>query len=123
MHIPGSTVQDIHIHRFPHGFLIHRTVSIGHDKAVSRFRGFKGFTGNVPLKVLFLRPGNTPHLQEHHGHALHRIPPDHYSRILPVPEPLFYINILIRQIDPAGESDFSVNNQYFPVIPVVIMGG
>ena len=39
--------------------------------------------------------------------------------------PVFFngVNVLVRQIDPAGVGHFSVDGDNFPVVPIVLLGG
>ena len=62
-----------------------------------------------------------PHLKEHQRKALNRVSLQHHGSIFPVAEPFPPVDILVGEIYAAVECHFSVNNQNFAMIPVIIM--
>ena len=75
--------------------------------------------GTIPLKLTGGSGDDTPHLQKHHGKTPYRVPVQPDAGILPVSEPHFFIDILVRQIDTAGKSRVAVDHRDLPVITVV----
>ena len=70
-----------------------------------------------------LRLGNVPHFQKHERKPFRRVSFQPDCRILPVSEPFFPVDILVRQIRASRMSNPSVHNQDLPVIPVIVMAG
>ena len=68
-------------------------------------------------------PDIVPHGEEHHRQVPHRVPFQDNGGILPVTVFFIGVDILIRQIDAAGEAGVPVDYADFPVIPVIEPGG
>ena len=69
---------------------------------------------------IFLLPGcDGPKLQKCGRQALHRLPFQPQTRVLPQSVRKFQTEIGIRQIVTAGVADFSVDDGDFPMVPVV----
>ena len=72
---------------------------------------------------LLFRLGNVPHFQKHERKPFHSIAFQADRRILPVTEPDFPVNIFVCQIRASRMGNPPVDDQDFPMIPVVIMAG
>ena len=119
MYIVFGPVENVHIDALPHLIIVQWTIAVGHHIAL-RLHRRRGQQRLVPAGFLLRQ---VPHLQEHQGKALHRLSPQEDGGILPVAEALLAVDVLIRQIYAAGEGHLAVDDQDFPVIPVVIVGG
>ena len=125
MHVPLRLVEDVHVHLLPHILVVQGTVAVGHHVAgpggCRRASVLKVF--QIALVGLLPPLRDVPVLQKHHGKTLHRVPLEHHRRVLPVAEALLPVDVLIRQIDAAGEGRVAVDHHDLPVIPVVLVGG
>ena len=102
-----------------HGLVVSRGVAVGLHHAViadalERFgRGAEG--DGVVLLVADIIPHGKEHLRERVG----RPPAYLYAAVEPVPEPLALVDILVRQVNAAGEGGHAVHDADLAVVPVV----
>ena len=121
VHILSRAGEDVHIDPLAHPILIQRTVGIRQDKALFVLK-----TGGMcqqpaaDLRGSFI---HAPELQEHQREAARRLAADHESRILPVAVFRELVDVLVRQIDAAGEGHLTVNDSDLAVVAVVVVGG
>ena len=119
MYIVRRPVKDIHIDSLTHMFPVQRAVIVWDDR-----------TGRV-LRILCLRLQirrqvspraiGFPHLQEHQGKASYCSSLNADGIVLPMSKAFHPVDILICQIDAAGIGKLPVNDQDFPVIPVIVV--
>ena len=102
--------------------VVQRRIAEGLDEALAAGQavGIGGPEGGDILQG----PGvGVPHGEEHHGHGPDGLAPEKDAAVLPVAEPLMAVDVLVGQIDAAGEAHLSVNNHQLPVVPVVEPSG
>ena len=119
MNIFRCSVDHIYVYRFSCPVLVKRAVAVRHDitRGVLRHIARSGQPGLIVRIAL----SHIPHLKEHKSKTPDRISLKHHCSILPVTESYYSVDILIRQIDPAVESDFSVDHKYLAVITIIEM--
>ena len=110
-------VDDLQIDVLAHIVIVRGAVGVGLDEAVV---DAGGRDGAEPDDVLVLLRHQLPHLQKDQGKAPGGIAPEHNGTVPPVAVFLHGVDILVRQIDAAGEGHLSVDDGDLPVIPVVL---
>ena len=73
--------------------------------------------------VLQLPGGGIPLGEEHHHHGPHGLPAEHQPAVLPVAEALAAVDVLVGQVDAAGEAHLAVDNHELSVVAVVEPAG
>ena len=122
MHILLRMVQDMEVHLLTHILIVKGAVPVGEH--IPQLPAEALASGREVSPVVLLLPlVHVPHLQEEHGQALDRVPPQHDSRVLPVAEPLLPVDVLVPQIDASREAHPAVNDAYLAVVPVVLHRG
>ena len=123
MHIIRGPVQDIHIHGFTYFFRIQRAVAVGDYISVGSIRRIvRPFEKGEKIGFLFSFLIHRPHLQKHQRKAFYCASADQHRGVFPVAEADDPVDVFIRQVKPAGKGGFSVNDNDFAVISVIISG-
>ena len=78
-----------------------------------------GFAREVFCEV-FVFIAQRPKLQEHGAEILHNAPAHHDACIFPVTERVGFVNIFVREVDPARKSGFAVDDCDFAVRAVIL---
>lgn len=121
VHVSLRPVQDVDVHLLPHMVGVHGTVPVGDDEALRLGRGGRrDLRHDGEVRRLFIQ---IPHLQEHQGEAAGGLALQHDGRVLPVAVLDDAVDVLVRQIHPAGKGGVAVDHQDLPVVPVVVVGG
>ena len=107
----------IQIDRLAHRLPVQGRIRVGLDIA-----GPGAHSGGLrPEMAELLLPAAAvvPHGEEHDRHGPHRVPLQQNGAVLPVAEALPPVDVLVCQVDPAGETHLSVDDHQLPVVPVV----
>ena len=101
-----------------------RSVAVGDNKTVPFLGNSVAAYADIRLiEFRILRNRSIPKLKKHQRIISHRVSLQQKTVIFPLAEPLFFIDIFVGQIDAPAESGFSVDDEYFSVIPVIVMSG
>ena len=113
-------VQQVHVHLLAHPVIVQGAVGIGHHEA----GGVGSFHRRAEKFVIFRRPQvGAPELEEHDREAPDRRTLEHQGGVLPVAVFFPAADVLVGQVDAAGEAHPAVDDQDLAVVPVVIVGG
>ena len=123
VHIAGGRMDHVQVHFLAHPLVIQRAVGVGQHVTVGLQSDFFQILYNIIFEGIQIFFRDIPHLQKHQRKAHDRIAVDHHRRILPVAETHLLVDVLVGQIDAAGERHLAVHDEDFPVIPVVLAGG
>ena len=125
MHIPLCMAEDIEVYLLAHILSVQRTVRIRHNKTavIHSFRIPVIRREKKTAVILFFQLRHSPKLEKHHGKAVYGIAFQHHGRILPVTEPLPFVDIFVGQVHPSGKCGMAVDNAYLSMIPVVLIAG
>ena len=108
-------LKHVQIRAFGHGFAVQRRITIGLHIAV-RFVFAQGH-------IIGVRGGGArhkvPHFQKCYGKRINARPFQHQARILPHAAALLAVDVLVRKVQPAGESCFTVHDGDLAVVSVV----
>ena len=113
------TVQHIYIYLFADLVLVEGAVAVGHYKAVFSLRRNRYVKKLVEIPVLFVQ---SPHVKKHSRKASRGFALYHYGGIFPMSVLFIGVYIFVRQIYASVKGNFSVDNQYFSVVSVIVMG-
>ena len=114
--LPGFA-DHVQIDRLAHRLPVQGGVGVGLDIA-GPGAGGGGLRAEV-VELLLPAAAVVPHGEEHHRHGPNRVPLQQDGAVLPVAEALPPVDILVSQVDASGEAHLSVDDQEFPVVPVV----
>ena len=107
----------IQVDRLSHRLPVQGSVSVRLD--VTRPGPHRGGRGMEVLKILVPVGNIVPHGEEHNRHGPDGVPLQQNGAVLPVAEPLPYIDVLVSQVDTSGKANLSVDNEQLTVVPVV----
>ncbi len=112
-------VDNIQINIFSHIFMIQRRITVRLHKTVFRIFRLMVLFRQVLTVIFGSLPDIIPHFQKHRRKTPYRFAFNLYAGIFPVTEPLFFVDVFICNIDPAGKSHLPVYHQNLSMIPVV----
>ena len=95
-------------------------IAVGQDISVPLLRG-AGAAGIRERQGVFRK--GVPEFRKHMHIVLHRRPLQAEAAVLPVPVLFDAVDVFIRKVDAAAESDFSVDDQDFTMVPVIQRSG
>ncbi len=122
MHVTAGSVEDVHVDLLAHFLVIERIVPVRDDiSAVDRVFVLVHALEHVLAVIIGPFVLYVPHLKEHEGKAVCRPALYHDGRVLPDAEALSDIYVLIRKIDAACKGCMSVDDDYLPVVPEVLV--
>ena len=116
--------DQVQVYRLPHRLVVQGVVGIGLDIVSGPPGGLRRQGRRAEAAVVLLHiPDILPHGEEHHRHAPRRLPLQQDGAVLPVAEAGLLVDILVGQVDAAGEGGVAVDDAELPVIPVVHADG
>ena len=121
--IPVRLVDEVQVHRLPHRLVVQGAVGVGLHHPVAGHRLPLVPPGVVEGVVIPGPPDVVPQGKEHQGEAPHRVATQQHRRVLPVAVLGVGVDVLVRQVDAAGEAGVAVDDADLPMVPVVQPAG
>ena len=116
--IPLGLIDDIQVDRLGQSLFVQRAVPVGLYHSVRL--GRQGLSLRHKGRIILLAGAEgVPVVEEHHREVPDRRALGAESCVLPVAEPLFFIDILVGQIDAARIGCISVHDHDLPVVAVI----
>ena len=122
--VPLGLGDQVQIYCLTHRLVVQGIVGVGLYKAIFSQNSLGRQGGGPQGSIVHLDlPDIFPHGEEHHRHAPGCFSFYQDGAVLPVTEAGFLVDILVGQVDAAGESSVSVDDAQLPVVPVVHADG